>query len=204
MTQTSEPTIGMMEGAFFVSKNALLKWVNNLLGTAVGKVEDCANGAVYCRVLAALYPHKVSLKRVNNGAKLEYEFLNNYKVLQKAFDDCGIKKHIEVDKLIRGKFQDNLEFLQWLKSFYEKAAISNSGADQIPARSKDARREVTERTSPAVKENSRHEEWEMRRERDFFLNKLQHIEVVTNGETDPGAAKLVKQIQHILFNPEFI
>ncbi len=28
-------------------------------------------------------------------------------------------KHIEVDKLVRAKYQDNLEFMQWFKRFYE-------------------------------------------------------------------------------------
>jgi hypothetical protein len=176
--------IGMMEGAFFVSKAAVLKWVNNVLNTSFTKVEDCANGAAYCRVIAALYPNTVSVKRINDNAKLEYEFLNNYKILQKAFDDCAIQKHIDVGKLMRGKFQDNLEFLQWLKSFYEKQTLNTSSVPR------------------AFKENT--EDWELRRERDFFLNKLQHIEMVTNAETDPAAATLVKRIQHVLFNPEFI
>lgn len=30
-----------------------------------------------------------------------------------------IKRYIDVDKLIKAKYQDNLEFLQWLKRLFE-------------------------------------------------------------------------------------
>jgi len=29
------------------------------------------------------------------------------------------KQHIDVDKQVRAKYQDNLEFMQWFKSFFE-------------------------------------------------------------------------------------
>lgn len=31
----------------------------------------------------------------------------------------GIQRNIDVDKLIRGKYQDNLEFLQWMKCYFD-------------------------------------------------------------------------------------
>jgi hypothetical protein len=41
-------TIGMMEGAFFVSRSELLSWINNLLKINMTKVEQMASGAAYC------------------------------------------------------------------------------------------------------------------------------------------------------------
>jgi hypothetical protein len=38
-------------------------------------------------------------------------------------------QHIEVEKLCRAKYQDNLEFMQWLKSFFDK---NYSGAPYDP------------------------------------------------------------------------
>ena len=36
----------------------------------------------------------------------------NMQVLQSAFDRLHIEKHIDVQRLIRGKYMDNLEFMQ--------------------------------------------------------------------------------------------
>lgn len=121
--------IGMMEGAFFVGKRELLDWVNGLLQVNLTKVEQCANGAPYIQIMDAIFPGTVQMAKVNWMAKSEYEFVNNYKILQQAFDRNQIQKHIDVEKLIRAKYQDNLEFLQWMKRFYDL----NCRGDDYPA-----------------------------------------------------------------------
>ena len=60
------------------------------------------------------------MSKVNWKAKLEHEFIGNYKILQQAFTKIGVSKHIDVEKLIKGKYQDNLEFLQWMKRYFDK------------------------------------------------------------------------------------
>jgi RP/EB family microtubule-associated protein len=50
--------------------------------------------------------------------------VQNYKVLQDCFKKVGISKKIPVQLLIRGKYQDNLEFMQWMKRFFE---LNHSG-----------------------------------------------------------------------------
>ena len=39
--------------------------------------------------------------------------------MQVAFKSAGIKRDIDVTSLIRAKYQDNLEFLQWIKCYFE-------------------------------------------------------------------------------------
>ncbi len=46
------------------------------------------------------------------------------KVLQNAFAKNQIKRHLEVEKLVKAKYQDNLEFCQWLKRYWD---INNNG-----------------------------------------------------------------------------
>eukprot|EP01047_Picozoa_sp_COSAG01_P079441 COSAG01_NODE_15076_length_1377_cov_1.466354_1_plen_206_part_00 len=113
------------------------------------------------------------MSKVNFAAKQEYEFVNNYKVLQGVFSRCNIDKvsrsyfapgtlgrawyasrsltlcrwmsswwglvvlcccactcawcccgcqPIEVAKMCKAKYQDNLEFLQWMKGFHDRTS----------------------------------------------------------------------------------
>ena len=59
------------------------------------------------------------MSRINFAAKHEYESTANYKILQTVFQRNRIDKPIPVERLVRCKMQDNLEFLQWLKKFWD-------------------------------------------------------------------------------------
>jgi hypothetical protein len=93
---SEEQSIGMMEGAFFVPKTDLINWVNATLNLQIVKIEQLGTGAVYCNIIDAMYPGKVALQRVNWRAKNEWEFINNYKILQQAFAKCKIQKYIDI------------------------------------------------------------------------------------------------------------
>eukprot|EP00933_Yihiella_yeosuensis_P036898 TRINITY_DN3072_c0_g1_i1.p1 TRINITY_DN3072_c0_g1~~TRINITY_DN3072_c0_g1_i1.p1 ORF type:complete len:316 (+),score=91.74 TRINITY_DN3072_c0_g1_i1:130-1077(+) len=127
-------TVGMMEGAFFVSRTDLLSWVNGLLQVSLTKVEQCASGAIYCQIIDACYPGSVAMRKVNWMAKADHEYIPNYKVLQAAFDKLNIERNIDVDKLIRAKYQDNLEFMQWMKCYWEREGAGRQGYDPTTAR----------------------------------------------------------------------
>ncbi|KAJ7850808.1 calponin homology domain-containing protein, partial [Mycena olivaceomarginata] len=47
------------------------------------------------------------------------QYVANYKIMQTAFKNKKIDKPIPVEKLVKCKMQDNLEFLQWLKHFWD-------------------------------------------------------------------------------------
>lgn len=123
-------TVGRMDGAFFVSRVELLSWANSTFRLNLSKVEQCSNGAVYCQIIDACHPGSVTMKKVNWSARADHEAIPNYKILQQSLDRCGVQRHIEVDKLIRGKYQDNLEMLQWIKTYYDRTF---HGGDYDPA-----------------------------------------------------------------------
>lgn len=59
------------------------------------------------------------LSKVKFNSVHEYDFIANFKVLQNAFAAHGIEKVVPVEKLTKLKFQDNLEFMQWMKKYWD-------------------------------------------------------------------------------------
>ncbi|KAN0111173.1 Calponin homology domain containing protein [Russula decolorans] len=100
------------------SRSELLAWLNELLQINYTKVEQCGTGAAYCQILDSIYLD-IPMTRVKMNAKHEYEFIANFKVMQNVFKAKRIEKPIPVEKLVKCKMQDNLEFLQWMKRFWD-------------------------------------------------------------------------------------
>ena len=116
----TEAGFGMMSGAYFVGRKELLGWINEFLCLNYTKIEQTASAAVHCQLMDAIHPGKVPLSKVNFNATQEYEFVNNFKILQKIFSSVGVDKLIDVQALIRAKYQDNLEFCQWMKCYFDR------------------------------------------------------------------------------------
>ena len=71
-----------------------------------------------------IMPHRrssgsISMKRVKFSTNQEYEFLQNLTLVQDAFKKLKISRTVPIARLVKGKFQDNLEFVQWFKKFFD-------------------------------------------------------------------------------------
>lgn len=117
MEASAGETIGLANNAYFVGRREILSWLNDFLGFSYTKIEECASGAAWCQIFHAMFPETVNLGRVNFAAKHEHEFVNNWKILQGAFSKANLNKHIEMEKLIKARPLDNLEFAQWFKAY---------------------------------------------------------------------------------------
>ena len=93
-------------------------------------------GAVACQLTDYIFPGSIPMSRVNWEAKSDYEFIQNYKLLQNAFNKHHVQRHVDVDRLIRAKYQDNLEFCQWLKAFFDQQGVYRPDYDPVAARAK--------------------------------------------------------------------
>ncbi|KAH8271897.1 hypothetical protein KR044_009913 [Drosophila immigrans] len=100
------------------SRQCILVWLNQCMKSNIFNIDSLGSGAVYCCLMDILFPDSVNMRRVKFGSKLERDFRNNFSILQQAFIKHGVEKTIPVDELIKGRFQDNLDFIIWFRLFY--------------------------------------------------------------------------------------
>lgn len=112
-----------------LSRRDFLDWINNSLDLNLKKVEELASGTVYCQFMDMLFPGCIPLRRVKFNTTLEHEWIANFKVLQNSFNKMAVDKNIPVEKLVKARFQDNFEFVQWFKKFFD---ANYTGADYDP------------------------------------------------------------------------
>jgi len=117
-----------------LSRNDILQWINSALETNYGKIEDLCTGAAYCQFMEMMFPGSVRTKRVKWNTKLEHEYIQNFKVLQEGFKSLAVDKVVPVEKLVKGKFQDNFEFVQWFKKFFDANYTAAHDYDPVAAR----------------------------------------------------------------------
>merc|ERR1719277_1024736 len=66
-----------------------------------------------------MFPGSIPLSKVKFNSKVETDSLKNFKLLQGGFKKYSVDKIIPVEKLVKGRFQDNFEFIQWFKKFFD-------------------------------------------------------------------------------------
>uniref|UniRef100_A0A182MEL1 Microtubule-associated protein RP/EB family member 1 n=1 Tax=Anopheles culicifacies TaxID=139723 RepID=A0A182MEL1_9DIPT len=102
-----------------LSRIELLAWVNRTLLAEFKKVEELCTGAAYCQLMDVLFPGCLQLKRVKFCTNVEHDFLNNLRIFQNALVQMKVSKAVPIERLSKGRFQDNFEFLQWFKKFFD-------------------------------------------------------------------------------------
>ncbi|KAK8592982.1 hypothetical protein V6N13_043401 [Hibiscus sabdariffa] len=89
--------IGMMDGAYFVERSEILAWINSNLHLNLSKA---CSGAVHCQLMDSIHLGMVPMHKVNFDAK------------------SGLLAYrSEQDEMAKGRSLDNLEFMQWVKSY---------------------------------------------------------------------------------------
>ncbi|EFX00360.1 microtubule associated protein [Grosmannia clavigera kw1407] len=101
------------------SRQELIQWLNSLLQLNITKVEQCGTGAALCQVFDSIFLD-IPMSRVKFNVNTEYAYITNFKVLQNSFAKHQVNKPIPVEALVKCKMQDNLEFLQWSKRYWDQ------------------------------------------------------------------------------------
>jgi len=176
-----------------LSRKDLLEWINQSLDLNMRKIEGLASGSAYCQFMEMMFPGSVPLRKVKFKTSLEHEYIQNFKVLQNSFNKMGCDKTIPVERLVKAKFQDNFEFCQWFKKFfdanydgngeyYAKEARDAAGSSKSSGISKNISRvnKVTVKAdSPKISK---------------FQNRTNKT-VSTTSKPDPTKDKLIKRLQ---------
>jgi len=102
-----------------LSRHDMLNWVNDCIQSNYKKIEELCSGAAYCNFIDMLFPGSINLKKVKFRTNLEHEYIQNFKQLQSAFKKVGCDKEVPINRLVKARFQDNFEFLQWFKKFFD-------------------------------------------------------------------------------------
>ena len=142
-----------------------------------------------------LFPGSVMIKKVKHPTRLEHEYLHNFKLLQNAFKKVNVDKVVPVDKLIKGKFQDNFEFVQWFKKFFDANQNNNNNNYAQKSRIAVSKKPMTRNGNGSGNGNAHKLSLEvdelstqlleaklsiegLERERDFYFGKLRDIELL--------------------------
>ncbi|XP_003374414.1 microtubule-associated protein RP/EB family member 1 [Trichinella spiralis] len=171
-----------------LSRHEMLNWVNDCLQSAFTKVEQLCTGTAYCNFMDMLFPGSVALRKVKWSTKLEHEYIQNFKVLQESFLKMGVNKVVPVDKLIKGKFQDNFEFLQWFKKFFD-ANYDGRPYNALSARGEELKELEMEHANLA-------------KERDFYYGKLRDIEILAQNCAEAGEGMNADTVLEVLYATE--
>ncbi|CAD7675331.1 unnamed protein product [Nyctereutes procyonoides] len=191
-----------------LSLHDMLVWINESLQLNLTKIEQLCSGAAYCQFMDMLFPGSIALKKVKFQAKLECEYIQNFKILQAGFKRMG------VDKII----PDNFEFVQWFKKFFDPnydgkdydpvaarqgqetatTLSSSSAAPQRPIATH--RTTATPKAGPGVVRKNpgvnvlKLTAEDLEKERDFYFGKLRNIELIcqeNEGENNPVLQRIV-------------
>ncbi|KJH45413.1 hypothetical protein DICVIV_08537 [Dictyocaulus viviparus] len=128
-----------------ISRHELLAWVNSTIKANFSKIEEMSTGAAYCQLTHLLFRDGINLRKVKWNSRNEMDHINNWKVLGSAWRTLGVDKPLQVERLTKGKFQDNFEFLQWFYKFFnanyiddgeEYDAVGARGGEPLPAGAK--------------------------------------------------------------------
>eukprot|EP00743_Colponemidia_sp_Colp-15_P007613 GILK01008236.1.p1 GENE.GILK01008236.1~~GILK01008236.1.p1 ORF type:complete len:399 (+),score=50.40 GILK01008236.1:46-1197(+) len=98
----------------------LLSWLNDFVEADYAKVEHLSDGIAFAQMLDAIYPGQVAIHKLNLNARHEDDFARNLRLVEEWFKKHKIDRILSIPKLSKGKFQENMDLLQWMYNYVMK------------------------------------------------------------------------------------
>ncbi|XP_006881751.1 PREDICTED: microtubule-associated protein RP/EB family member 1 [Elephantulus edwardii] len=210
-----------------LSRHDMLAWINESLQLNLTKIEQLCSGAAYCQFMDMLFPGSIALKKVKFQAKLEHEYIQNFKILQAGFKRMGVDKKF-FDANYDGKDYDPVAARQGQETAVAPSLVApalnkpkkplgtSSAAPQRPISTQ--RTTATSKPGPGVVRknpgvgNGDDEAAELmqqvnvlkltvedlEKERDFYFGKLRNIELICQ-ENEGENDPVLQRIVDILY-----
>ena len=131
---TSETFTRKKDKAYFAPKSELFAWISATLKLEIKSIEETQTGAIFCQLLDAAHPGTVRMNKVNWKAKLETEYISNFKLFQQGLSNNNIDKMINIQRLSKGKTQELIELLQWLYGHHLSLGVDPNSYDAVKKR----------------------------------------------------------------------
>lgn len=87
--------------------------------TSILLIMHVSFSAALCQIYDSIFLD-VPMSRVKFNANTEYQYLENFKILSNIFRRHGVDRPLPTESLVKCKMQDNLEFLQWTKRYWDQ------------------------------------------------------------------------------------
>ena len=75
--------------------------------------------AAFCQIYDSIFLD-LPMSRVKFNVNAEYAYLENFKILSNTFRKHAVDRPVPTEQLVKCKMQDNLEFLQWTKRYWDQ------------------------------------------------------------------------------------
>eukprot|EP00301_Raphidiophrys_heterophryoidea_P003056 c11396_g2_i3.p1 GENE.c11396_g2_i3~~c11396_g2_i3.p1 ORF type:complete len:132 (-),score=33.04 c11396_g2_i3:51-446(-) len=109
------------------SRKELLEWINDFFQVNITSVQHLGTGAMYVQIIDSLFPGQVDMDKVDWMAENQYDSLKNLKVLQTSMARFNINPPpTDFEALAKGNITENLEFLRFLKEYWDGHFITEN------------------------------------------------------------------------------
>lgn len=107
----------------YFSKANMIEWINTQFNVHIVNLEELSNGVVLAKMMAALKPTSIQMKKVILEPKGPFEWNKNLRLVEKAFELAGFRRPFEVDKVSKGLYPVIWETCQFLREAFIKSEI---------------------------------------------------------------------------------